>query len=67
MSNCYQIERAKTICGRCKVSAHCLDWAIETNQHDGIWGGKSETNAAPCAAIANAAAGPAEPLGERRP
>lgn len=37
-----QTERAKTYCHRCKVSAQCLEWALQTNQDAGIWGGKSE-------------------------
>lgn len=37
-----QSERAKAICTRCPVSNQCLEWALETNQHDGIWGGKTE-------------------------
>jgi len=24
------------------VAAQCLDWAIKTNQHAGVWGGMSE-------------------------
>ncbi|MGH8903824.1 MAG: WhiB family transcriptional regulator [Egibacteraceae bacterium] len=37
-----QIERAKTICRRCAVATSCLEWALETNQHDGIWGGMTD-------------------------
>jgi WhiB family transcriptional regulator, redox-sensing transcriptional regulator len=37
-----QIDKAKTVCKRCPVSAACLDWAISTGQDHGIWGGKTE-------------------------
>lgn len=37
-----QVERAKAVCRRCSVIDECLDWALETNQQDGIWGGSSE-------------------------
>lgn len=31
---------AKAVCGRCEVREQCLEWALETRQEDGIWGGK---------------------------
>ena len=37
-----QIERAKTICRQCDVSAQCLEYAIQENQDTGVWGGLSE-------------------------
>ena len=37
-----QISRAKEVCGECPVSSDCLDYALETNQDSGIWGGTSE-------------------------
>ncbi len=37
-----QIERAKTVCGECPVRFDCLEFALETNQDAGIWGGTSE-------------------------
>lgn len=37
-----QIERAKQVCGECPVHVDCLDYALETNQDSGIWGGTSE-------------------------
>lgn len=37
-----QIEEAKAVCRRCPVRDACLMWALDTNQHDGIWGGLSE-------------------------
>ncbi|MGH8896463.1 MAG: WhiB family transcriptional regulator [Egibacteraceae bacterium] len=36
------IAEAKVVCAGCKVSQHCLDYALDTGQHDGIWGGKTE-------------------------
>jgi WhiB family redox-sensing transcriptional regulator len=37
-----QVERAKSVCRRCPVSEPCLEWALETNQEAGVWGGLSE-------------------------
>jgi WhiB family redox-sensing transcriptional regulator len=37
-----QLERAKAVCRRCKVITQCLEWAMKTNQQDGVWGGLSE-------------------------
>lgn len=37
-----QIERAKDVCRRCGVTAQCLEWALDTNQSAGVWGGMSE-------------------------
>lgn len=37
-----QAERAKAYCQDCPVRAQCLDWALETNQDAGVWGGKTE-------------------------
>ncbi|MFM8267274.1 MAG: WhiB family transcriptional regulator [Ilumatobacteraceae bacterium] len=37
-----QIDRAKQVCGECPVQADCLQYAIDTNQDAGIWGGLSE-------------------------
>lgn len=37
-----QIEAAKQICTPCPVRARCLDWALETHQETGVWGGLSE-------------------------
>ena len=37
-----QIEKAKAVCGRCTVSEQCLQYALETNQDYGVWGGLSE-------------------------
>ncbi|WP_310729241.1 WhiB family transcriptional regulator [Streptomyces sp. N2A] len=37
-----QIEEAKAVCRRCPVMARCLEWALESGQADGVWGGLSE-------------------------
>jgi WhiB family redox-sensing transcriptional regulator len=37
-----QIEEAKAVCRRCPVIGACLQWALETSQDAGVWGGLSE-------------------------
>ncbi|MFD8789421.1 WhiB family transcriptional regulator [Streptomyces vinaceus] len=37
-----QIEEAKAVCRRCPVMEHCLQWALDANEHSGVWGGLSE-------------------------
>ncbi|NCZ69960.1 MAG: WhiB family transcriptional regulator [Actinobacteria bacterium] len=37
-----QIDRAKQVCNECNVRVSCLEFALETNQDSGIWGGTSE-------------------------
>lgn len=37
-----QIEAAKAICESCSVQRECLEWAIETGQDSGVWGGLTE-------------------------
>jgi WhiB family redox-sensing transcriptional regulator len=37
-----QIEEAKAVCRVCPVSAACLEWAIESGQDAGVWGGLAE-------------------------
>ncbi len=37
-----QAEQAKMICDRCEVCDECLDWALDTGQAAGVWGGKTE-------------------------
>ncbi|MFC7994329.1 WhiB family transcriptional regulator [Streptomyces pilosus] len=38
-----QIEEAKAVCRRCPVIEMCGQWALETVQQYGVWGGLSET------------------------
>jgi WhiB family transcriptional regulator, redox-sensing transcriptional regulator len=37
-----QIGRAKQVCARCPVRMPCLDWALDSGQEAGVWGGTSE-------------------------
>jgi len=37
-----QIEEAKAVCRTCPVIDKCLEYAIETGQDHGVWGGMSE-------------------------
>lgn len=37
-----QIAKAKSVCCECPVKVECLEFALETNQDTGIWGGTSE-------------------------
>jgi WhiB family redox-sensing transcriptional regulator len=36
------VEKAKSICAGCPVIDDCIEYALETNQRSGIWGGTSE-------------------------
>ncbi|MEV5319913.1 WhiB family transcriptional regulator [Streptomyces sp. NPDC052687] len=38
-----QTEQAKAVCRRCPVREPCLQWALDTDQSIGVWGGTSET------------------------
>jgi len=35
-------DAAKQVCKRCPVKAECLDFALETGDRHGVWGGLSE-------------------------
>jgi len=35
------VSIAKSICAVCPVIASCLQHALETNEPDGVWGGKT--------------------------
>jgi WhiB family transcriptional regulator, redox-sensing transcriptional regulator len=37
-----QIEEAKLICQGCPVIEPCLQWALDSGQDAGVWGGLSE-------------------------
>lgn len=41
-SNDHDIEYAKSICRSCSVIERCLQWALDTGEQLGVWGGKSE-------------------------
>lgn len=36
-----QIAEAKVVCGRCPVAETCLEWATDSHQDNGVWGGMS--------------------------
>ncbi|WP_112466137.1 WhiB family transcriptional regulator [Streptomyces triticisoli] len=38
-----QAEQAKAVCRRCPVREECLQWALDTDQGIGVWGGTNET------------------------
>jgi WhiB family redox-sensing transcriptional regulator len=37
-----EAEDAKAICASCPVKEACLEWALSTREHDGVWGGCTE-------------------------
>ena len=37
-----QAEAAKRVCDQCAVRVPCLQYALETNQATGVWGGTNE-------------------------
>ncbi|MCW2606289.1 MAG: WhiB family transcriptional regulator [Frankiales bacterium] len=37
-----QVAEAKVVCQRCNVTEACLEWALESGQDSGVWGGTSE-------------------------
>ncbi len=37
-----QIEEAKRVCARCEVREPCLEFALDTRQDAGVWGGLDE-------------------------
>jgi WhiB family transcriptional regulator, redox-sensing transcriptional regulator len=37
-----EIQAAKGLCQSCHVRNRCLEYALVTNQEDGIWGGTTE-------------------------
>jgi len=37
-----QIEQARVVCRRCEVMTTCLNWAVDTRQDAGVWGGQSD-------------------------
>lgn len=38
-----QVAEAKAVCARCPVQSECLQWALDTRQDTGVWGGLSES------------------------
>ncbi|MFD9392106.1 WhiB family transcriptional regulator [Streptomyces sp. NPDC060000] len=37
-----QMEQAKAVCRQCPVREACLEWAMDTDQTLGVWGGTGE-------------------------
>jgi WhiB family redox-sensing transcriptional regulator len=37
-----QIQEAKSVCRRCPALYECLEWALDSAQETGIWGGTDE-------------------------
>lgn len=37
-----QADEAKAVCRRCPAQEWCLQWALETRQDTGVWGGLTE-------------------------
>ncbi|MFE9850270.1 WhiB family transcriptional regulator [Streptomyces sp. NPDC005576] len=37
-----QTEEAKAVCHTCPVMETCLQWALDSNEETGVWGGLSE-------------------------
>nr|WP_206024106.1 WhiB family transcriptional regulator [Rhodococcus sp. 14C212] len=35
-----ELERAKTLCGRCPIRTHCLAAALDRAEPWGVWGGE---------------------------
>jgi WhiB family transcriptional regulator, redox-sensing transcriptional regulator len=39
----FQVQQAKAICNRCPVEDQCRQWALETGEDHGVWGGLTAT------------------------
>jgi WhiB family redox-sensing transcriptional regulator len=37
-----QLAKAKAVCQRCPVRVQCLEYALQSGQRFGVWGGASE-------------------------
>jgi WhiB family transcriptional regulator, redox-sensing transcriptional regulator len=37
-----EVTRAKALCARCPIREQCLDYALDSHQVYGVWGGTSE-------------------------
>jgi WhiB family transcriptional regulator, redox-sensing transcriptional regulator len=37
-----EIARAKAVCASCGIRRRCLEYALDTRQQHGVWGGTSE-------------------------
>ena len=43
-----QIGQAKQVCGQCPVRVPCLEWALESGQEAGVWGGPAKASGGLC-------------------
>lgn len=39
---CAQVNEARKVCAGCPVRPQCADWAIQTGERHGVWGGMSQ-------------------------
>lgn len=37
-----QVHAAQKVCNACPVQAECRNWAIQTGERNGVWGGMSQ-------------------------
>jgi WhiB family transcriptional regulator, redox-sensing transcriptional regulator len=37
-----EVGRAKAVCASCGIRRQCLEYALDTRQQHGVWGGTSE-------------------------
>lgn len=35
----FEIQAAKNVCSRCTVTGQCLQWALDSGEPHGVWGG----------------------------
>lgn len=45
-ASCRQETRAKAVCARCEVRPECLQFALDSHQVHGVWGGLGEAELA---------------------
>ena len=62
-----QIDEAKQVCHRCPVVEDCLQWALESGQDAGVWGGMSEDERRAAQAAVHPDPGPGARLSSARP
>lgn len=36
------VDAARAVCARCPVRVDCLEYALDNDEHYGVWGGTSE-------------------------
>ena len=60
--NVGQVAAAKEICSGCLVRRECLDFAVQTRQLHGVWGGMTEEERVPVISAAARRQQPAAPV-----